>query len=213
VIAVDPGHDGGNGSHPAQIHRLVWIGNRWKGCDFVGTTTRSGYPEHRFNFSVALRVKARLETLGATVYLTRTNDRGVGPCINQRGRFGAKVHATLTVSIHGDGSATTNHGFFVMKPGLVRGYTDDIRVRSAALAIAIRSGLISAGLHVANYYAKNGIVTRTDLGTLNMSDVPTVMVELGNMKSSVDARMMMSAAGRDRYATGLVSGIRNFLRR
>lgn len=213
VIAVDPGHDGGNASHIAAINRLVWIGNRWKACDTVGTTTRSGFPEHRFTFAVALRVKARLESLGATVYLTRTTDTGYGPCIDVRGRFGAKVHAQLTISIHGDGAFTSDHGFFVMKPGLVVGYTDDIRARSAGLATSVRAGLVAAGLHVANYYATNGIISRTDLGTLNMSNVPVVMVELGNMKNSVDASLMTSTTGRDRYAAGLVGGIRRYLGR
>lgn len=211
VIAVDPGHNGGSAAHMSVINRLVWIGNRWKACNTVGTSTVSGYPEHRFTFAVALRVKARLEALGATVYLTRTSDIGVGPCIDVRGKFGAKVHARLTVSIHGDGSSSSHRGFFVMKPGYVRGYTDDILTRSATLAIAVRRGLLSVGLPIANYYATNGIISRTDLGGLNMSDVPAVMVELGNMKNSGDATRMKSISGRDRYAAGLVAGIRVYL--
>ncbi len=211
VIAVDPGHDGGNAAHAAQIRRLVWIGNRWKACDTVGTSTVSGYPEHRFTFLVAQRVKARLEALGARVYLTRTSDTGYGPCINVRGQFGARVHAQLSVSIHGDGSSSTHRGFFVMKPGYVRGYTDDILTRSARLAVAVRKGLLSAGLPIANYYATNGIISRTDIGGFNMSNVPVVMVELGNMKNGGDATRMKSATGRDRYAAGLVAGIRYYL--
>jgi N-acetylmuramoyl-L-alanine amidase len=211
VIAVDPGHNGGSAAHMSIIDRLVWIGNRWKACNTVGTSTVSGYPEHRFTFAVALGVKARLEALGATVYLTRTTDTGVGPCVDVRGRFGAKVHAQLTVSIHGDGSSSTHRGFFVMKPGYVRGYTDDILAKSGTLAVAVRKGLLSVGLPVANYYATNGIVSRTDMGGLNMSDVPVVMVELGNMKNSGDATRMKSVSGRDRYAAGLVAGIRAYL--
>lgn len=211
VIAVDPGHNGGSAAHMSVINRLVWIGNRWKACNTVGTTTVSGYPEHRFDFAVALRVKARLEALGATVNLTRTSDTGVGPCIDVRGKFGATVHAQLTVSIHGDGSSSSHRGFFVMKPGFVRGYTDDILARSGTLAIAVRKGLLSVGLPMANYYATNGIVSRIDLGTLNMSNVPAVMVELGNMKNSGDATRMKSTTGRDRYAAGLVAGIRFYL--
>jgi N-acetylmuramoyl-L-alanine amidase len=44
-----------------------------------------------------------------------------------------------------------------------------------------------------------------------MSDVPVVMVELGNMKNSADASRMTSTTGRDRYAAGLVDGIRFYL--
>ena len=54
---------------------------------------------------------------------------------------------------------------------------------------------------------------RTDLGTFNLSNVPVVMVETGNMKNASDAARMKSAAGRDQYARGLVAGIRAFLGR
>jgi N-acetylmuramoyl-L-alanine amidase len=213
VIAVDPGHNGGNASHIREISRKVWTGTGWRACSTVGTTTVSGYPEHSFNWSVAVRLKARLVALGATVYLTRTSDVGVGPCVDVRGRFGTKMHADLTVAIHADGSASSHRGFYVMRPGLVRGYTDDIYSRSATLATAVRAGLLKAGLPVANYYATNGIRTRTDFATFNLSDIPTVMVELGNMKNAGDASRMRSTAGRDRYAAGLVAGIRIFLHR
>ena len=213
VIAIDPGHNGGNAAHARQISRLIWSGTRWRPCATVGTTTGDGYPEHRFNFAVALRVKARLQALGATVYLTRPSNTGVGPCADARGRFGTKVQAQLTVAIHADGSGSSHRGFYVLRPGLVRGYTDDIVGRSSALARSMRAGLSQAGLPIANYYATSGIRTRTDFATFNMSDIPTVMVELGNMKNAGDARRMKSASGRDRYAVGIVAGIRIFLDR
>jgi N-acetylmuramoyl-L-alanine amidase len=213
VIALDPGHNGGNASHSAEISKQVWIGNGYKPCNQVGTGTTSGYPEHAFTFDLALRVKASLESFGAKVYLTRTTDTGVGPCVDVRGRFGESVHADLAVSIHGDGSSSGNRGFFVMRPGLVTGYTDDILARSKVLATRMRDGLQDAGLPVANYYATNGLVTRTNLGTLNWSDVPIVMIELGNMKNASDASRMTSKIGRTQYANGIVFGIRAFLGR
>jgi N-acetylmuramoyl-L-alanine amidase len=211
VIAVDPGHNGGNASHPAYINRRVFIGNGWKACNTAGTATPGGYAEHRFNFAVALRVKARLQALGATVYLTRSSDTGVGPCVDVRGKFGAKVHATLMVSIHGNGAPSADHGFFVMRPGLVPGYTNDILAASSRLATAVKAGLLGAHVPIANYYTPTGIKTRTDFGGFNMSDVPVVMLELGNMKNAGDARRMTSAAGRDVYAAGIAAGIRRYL--
>ena len=213
VIALDPGHNGGNASHASQIAEPVWIGTAWKPCNKVGTSTNSGYSEHAFNFDVALRVKASLEFFGATVYMTRTTDTGVGPCIDVRGGFGAKVGAALTVSIHADGAASSNHGFFVMKPGNVKGWTDDIVGPSGIRATKMRDGLVDAGLSVANYYATNGIKTRTDLGTLNCSDVPVVELELGNMKNAGDAGRMTSRQGRTQYSNGIVNGIRLYLGR
>ena len=213
VIALDPGHNGGNASHASQIAVPVWIGTAWKPCNKVGTSTSSGYPEHAFTFDVALRAKATLEYFGATVYLTRTTDTGVGPCIDVRGRFGESVGARLTVSIHADGAPAANHGFFVMKPGVVAGWTDDIATESSVLAVAMREGLKDAELAVANYYATNGLKTRTDLGTLNWSDVPVVELELGNMKNAGDAARMSSRPGRTQYANGIVNGIRRYLGR
>jgi N-acetylmuramoyl-L-alanine amidase len=213
TIAIDPGHNGGNATHVAQISRLVWSGIAWKPCNTVGTRTASGYAEHRFNFVIALRVKASLEALGAVVHLTRTTDTGVGPCVDVRGRFGADVGADLTVSIHANGSASSHRGFFVMRPGLVDGYTDDIVAGSRRLASSLRAGLLAAGVPIANYYTTTGIKVRRDLATFNLSDVPVVMVELGNMRNAGDARRMTSITGRTRYAAGITEGIRRYLGR
>jgi N-acetylmuramoyl-L-alanine amidase len=213
VIALDPGHNGGNAAHATEIAKRVWIGNGYKPCNSVGTSTLTGYPEHAFNFDVVKRVKASLESFGATVFLTRTTDTGVGPCVDVRGKFGELVHADFAVSIHGDGAGSANRGFFVMQPGLVTGYTDDIVAESAVLAKAMRNGLADTGLTVANYYATNGLKTRTDLGTLNWSDVPIVMIELGNMKNATDAGRMTTRSGRTLYANGIVFGIRRYLGR
>jgi N-acetylmuramoyl-L-alanine amidase len=213
VIALDPGHNGGNAAHAAEIATPVWIGTGWKPCNKVGTHTNSGYSEHAFTFDVALRAKHGLESLGATVFLTRTTDTGVGPCINVRGQFGKKVGAVVEVSIHADGAVSSGHGFFVMKPGKVVGWTDDIYTSSGVLAVAMREGLKQAGLSIANYYATNGLKTRTDLGTLNCSNVPVVEIEMGNMKNAGDASRMMTRSGRQVYANGVIFGIRRYLGR
>jgi N-acetylmuramoyl-L-alanine amidase len=213
VIALDPGHNGGNAAHASEIAEPVWIGTMWKPCNKVGTSTTAGYAEHAFTFDVAQRVKGSLEYFGATVFLTRTTDTGVGPCIDVRGRFGESVGADVTVSIHADGATASSHGFFVMKPGYVAGWTDDIYTASGVLAVAMREGLKDAGLTIANYYATNGLKTRTDLGTLNWSDVPVVEIELGNMKNTTDATRMSTRKGRTQYANGIVSGIRRYFGR
>ena len=58
-----------------------------------------------------------------------------------------------------------------------------------------------------------GLDIRSDLGTLNMSDVPVAMIEIGNMRNAGDARRMTSVKGRARYANAIVQGIRTYLRR
>jgi N-acetylmuramoyl-L-alanine amidase len=65
---------------------------------------------------------------------------------------------------------------------------------------------------VANYIAGgDGLDFRSDLGTLNLSNIPTVMVELGNMRNPRDAHRMTSRSGRATYARGLALAVRRFL--
>ena len=57
-------------------------------------------------------------------------------------------------------------------PGVLPGYTDDIVEESRRAAVAVRDALVGAGLSPANYIGADGLDERTDLGTLNRSDVP-----------------------------------------
>ena len=214
VVAIDPGHQLGNGRFPAQVGRQVWAG-LWKACNSTGTATNGGFPEATFTWRVSGALATRLRALGATVRMTRTtNSRDAwGPCVTTRGRFGARVGADLQVSVHGDGAARSTHGFFVIRPGVRLGYTDDIAGRSRTLALRVRAGLVGAGFSPSTAYDGDGLDTRRDLGTLNMADVPTVMVELGNMGHPGDARCMTSRSCRARYADGLAAGVRGYLAR
>ncbi|MCY7372264.1 MAG: N-acetylmuramoyl-L-alanine amidase [Spirochaetaceae bacterium] len=214
VVAIDPGHQLGNSRFPAQVDRRVWVG-LWKPCNSTGTATNGGFPEATFTWWVSRRLAVRLEALGATVRMTRTtNSRDDwGPCVDARGRFGAEVGADLEVSVHGDGAAAGTHGFFVIRPGARPGYTDDIAGRSSVLAGHVRAGLLGVGFGASTAYGGDGLDTRRDLGTLTMADVPTVMVELGNMRNAGDARCMTSASCRDRYARGLADGVLAYLSR
>jgi N-acetylmuramoyl-L-alanine amidase len=220
VVYIDPGHQLGNATHPAQVSQPVDAGGFTKPCNTTGTSTNSGYPEATFAWQVALRVRRILRHQGAVVRLTRhTNSLDDwGPCVDARGRAGNPGRpgptADAKLSIHGDGTyAAGAHGFHVIRPGHLRGYTNDIFDSSRALARRVRNKLVARGFAVSTYAGRHGIDVRTDLGTLNLSDVPTVMAELGNMRNAGDARRMKSAHGRHKYARALVAGITAFLLR
>src|ERR1019366_7201512 len=72
VIAIDPGHDGGNYAHASYINHLVWNGRAKETCDTTGTATDAGYTEALFNWNVAINLESDLRRLGATVVLTRS---------------------------------------------------------------------------------------------------------------------------------------------
>lgn len=216
TIVIDPGHQLGNHNFPTRINALVDAGGQRKPCNTTGTATDGGYPEATFTWQVARRVTARLRSLGAKVVLTRTSNsqRRWGPCVDVRGRAGNRIKADLKLSIHADGSLSVGaRGFHVIAPQRTAAQTPRTAARSLRLAKQLRTALRGERLPVANYIAGgDGLDVRGDLGTLNLSTVPVAMVELGNMRSAIDAKRMTGKAGRERYARALVRAIRSHLR-
>jgi N-acetylmuramoyl-L-alanine amidase len=80
------------------------------------------------------------------------------------------------------------------------------------LARHVKAGLVRAGVPVSNAYGGDGYDVRSDLGTLNWSNVPIVMVELANMRNASDARHITSPRYRRHgFARGLRIGISTFV--
>jgi N-acetylmuramoyl-L-alanine amidase len=216
TIALDPGHQLGNHNFPRQINALVPAGGFRKPCNTTGTATNTGVAEATVNMLLARAVTRRLRALGAHVRLTRlTNSQHRwGPCVDTRGRFGKRVGAKLMVSLHADGAASSAHGFHVIAPTRRSPWTTDIAGRSLRLAKALRAGLTHAGVPRSTYVGGGtALDVRSDLGTLNESDVPIAMIEIGNMRNAGDAHRMTTHAGRARYARAVVRGIRAYLHR
>lgn len=213
VVALDPGHNRGNFQHLAEINEPLFVG-LWKTCNTTGTATDSGYLEADYNWDVVLRLKGLLEDAGATVFLTRdsNSDESWGPCIDKRARFGAKVGAEVMVSVHADGGPDSGYGHYVIAPGGKVGYSDDIAQQSRVLADSLLVGLEAVGLPKSTY-ASRSILISDDYGTLNLADVPTVIVETLNMRNASDAAIAESANGRSQVAEGLFAGIVDYFTR
>jgi len=210
VVVIDPGHNGGNIDHLGQVTRLVDAGNgERKPCNEIGAQTATGYAEHAFTWDVALRLRSLLAARGLDVRLTRSSDRGVGPCVDVRGRLGNVVKADAVVSVHADGGPTSGTGFHVIEAARPAGD----KAASTALALAVRKAMLAgSGLRYATYIAGgDGLDVRDDLAGLTLSGRPTVMVEAGNMANRADAALQASAAGRQRVAAALATGILAFL--
>ena len=204
TIAIDPGHNGANWSHAAAIGRLVDAGGFRKACDTTGTSTDGGYSEAAYAFDVALRLAAILRRDGAHVVLTRRGNDGVGPCIDERAAIGNRAHADAAISIHADGGPPDGRGFEVIyRPRAPASYR---------LALAIRQAFAAGtGEPYATYVGRDGLDVRTDLGGLNLSTVPKVLVETANMRNATDARRLGSGAYREREAAALARGLERFL--
>ncbi|MBC7274715.1 MAG: N-acetylmuramoyl-L-alanine amidase [Streptomyces sp.] len=217
VVVIDPGHNPGNFQHTSEINRTVDIGTGRKECDTTGTSTNDGYIEARFTLDVSRRLRELLQAQGATVELTQDEDRAFGPCIDERARIGNAAKADAVVSVHADGSGAGNRGFHVILPAAVsQGAADtrDIVAPSRELGERIAGSLVRVTGSAPSNYVGNGtgLVTRGDLGGLNLSTVPKVFIECGNMRDTKDAALLTSGAWRQKAAQGISEGIVSFLR-
>lgn len=217
TVVIDPGHNPRNRDHTAEISRQVDVGNGHKECDTTGTATNSGYAEALFTLDVSHRMRDLLEEQGARVVLTYDGDRPYGPCVDERARIGNKAEADAVVSVHADGSAAGNRGFHVLLPGRVRAGaadTTDIVGPSRDLGTRIAGLFVRAtGSAPSNYIGGHtGLDTREDLGGLNLSTVPKVFIECGNMRDPKDAALLTSGAWRQKAAQGIADGITSYLK-
>ncbi|MFF0672248.1 N-acetylmuramoyl-L-alanine amidase [Streptomyces tendae] len=217
VVVIDPGHNPANFQHATEINRKVNVGTHWKECDTTGTATNAGWPEAKFTLDVAHRLRDLLEKQGATVKLTQDGDRSFGPCVDERARIGNEAKADAAISIHADGSGAGNRGFHVIMPGAVHDGAADTRAvvePSAELGKRVAGSFVRVtGTAPSNYLGDGtGLVTRTDLGGLNLSTVPKVFIECGNMRDSTDAALLTSGSWRQKAAEGMSEGIVSFLR-
>jgi N-acetylmuramoyl-L-alanine amidase len=212
VVVLDPGHNGRNSRNRAAIDRQVPDGRGGtKPCNTTGTQTNAGYPEHAFTFDVASRVAQQLTAAGVRVVMTRPDDDGVGPCVDERGRAGDSAGAAAVVAIHADGAAARGAGFHVA-------YSDPPlnpaqEAPAHELSMALRDAMRTAGFPDSNYIGRDGLSPRSDLAGLNLATRPTALVECANMRNPGEAALVTSPEGRARYATALAQGVLAYLHR
>jgi len=212
IVGIDPGHNGGNFTDPDAIARQIWNGAEWENCDTTGTTTDAGYTEAQFNFNVALDLRADLVRDGARVVMTRTSNTGVGPCVNRRAEIINDAHADVAVDIHADGAAPSGRGFTVLEPVAV-GPNDAVIAASQRFGSDVRQAMLAGtAMPESNYEGSAGIMPRDDLAGLNLTTVPKVLIECGNMRNATDAGLLVTARFQQQVASALAAAIVTFLR-
>jgi len=211
VVGIDPGHNGGNFTDPGYINQLIWNGREQETCDTAGTETASGYTEALFNFHVASHLRDSLVAAGATVVMTRKTNSGVGPCVNHRAQIINAAHADVAIDIHADGGPSWGRGFSVLEP-VADGPNDKVIRDSIRFGATVRSALLaSTRMPLSDYYGHDGVVFRNDLAGLNLTTVPKVLVECGNMPNPTDAALLASRSFQREISDAFTSAIVSFL--
>jgi N-acetylmuramoyl-L-alanine amidase len=207
VVFIDPGH---NGSNDGSINRQVPTGRGGtKDCQTTGTASNAGYMEHTFTWDTALRVRAALNALGVRTAMSRGNDTGLGPCVDARAEMANSLRPNAILSIHADGGPPSGRGFHVnySAPPLNQAQAGP----AVQFARIMRDQLQASGIPPSNYIGQDGLYGRSDLAGLNLAQYPSILVECGNMKNPVDAALLESPEGRQKYAEALVRGVAGFL--
>jgi len=205
TIGVDPGHNGLNYENPQIIGAQVWNGREYEDCNTTGTETDSGFTEAQFNWNVGQYLTTDLQAAGAKVVLTRSSNDGVGPCVNVRAQI---LNTTdLGIAIHADGGPPTGRGFAVLEP-VADGTNNSVIGPSAAFATDVRNTFAAVtGMPTSTYDGVDGVQPRDDLAGENLTTVPYVLIECGNMRNATDAALLVTTAFQQQAASALEQAI------
>ncbi len=213
VVGIDPGHNGRNYADPAFINHLIWNGREEETCDTTGTATDGGYSEARFNWNVARYLSADLRAAGAKVVLTRRSNDGVGPCVTTRSQIINRAHANVAVDIHGDGGPPGGRGFAILEP-VADGPNNRVIAASKAFGRELRQRYLAVThMPESTYDGTDGIAYRDDLAGLNLTRVPKVLIECGNMRNATDAALLVRPSFQRLAAKAFADAITQFLTR
>ena len=193
------------------MNQTVFNGTGPETCDTTGTATDGGYTEAQFNFDVASLLEADLEAEGATVVLTRPDNGGIGPCVTTRAAIINASQADVAVDIHADGGPPGGRGFTVLEP-VADGPNDAVVGSSAAFASTLRDAFAAGTpMPVSTYDGVAGLQPRSDLAGLNLTTVPKVLIECGNMRNATDAALLVAPAFQQAAAAAMARAVTAFL--
>ncbi len=211
IIGIDPGHNGLNRTDPAYLNHKVWNGREWEDCDTTGTETAGGYTEARFNWNVAMYLRAILLKDGAKVVLTRKDNHGLGPCVNTRARILDRAHADVSIDIHADYAPSSGRGFTVLEP-VADGPNDKVIRSSLRFGRDVHAAMRGrTKMPVSDYYGHDGYIRRDDLAGLNLTTMPKILIECGNMNNGRDAALLVRPSVQRSIARALAAAIIRYL--
>ncbi|MCZ0914205.1 N-acetylmuramoyl-L-alanine amidase [Gordonia amicalis] len=218
TIFLDPGHQASAAGRSLSAQVSDGRGGK-KDCQTTGATGVNGAKEHTVNWQITQLVKAGLESQGARVVLSRPDDLGWGGCVDERAAAASRSGAAVAVSLHADstsrGADGAKKGFHMIVPSLPIPDATVNRVQSGEgrkASTVMRDSFLAAGFPSANYAGvNNGIQTRPDIAAVNLTKVPAVFIEMGNLSNPAEAAALAGRDGQLKYATAITDGILKYV--
>ena len=198
VICLDPGH--GVTDAVAQ-EALSPLSDKAKPA-YASGASGAQITEEALNLQVALRLRDKLESMGASVILTREASEATVSNI-ERARIANDAGADCCIRIHADGVDDPSvYGVSVLIPSGPLLGTPSIAEPSAAL------GQRMADAVAAQTGAKNrGVTARQDLTGFNWSEVPCVLLEMGFLTNAAEEANLIDPAYQDSIALGVAQAV------
>jgi N-acetylmuramoyl-L-alanine amidase len=206
TIGLDPGH---------QAHANNELEPNAPGSSVMKKKVSSGtqgrftrVPEYVVNLQVGLKLRDRLEELGATVIMTRTtHDVNISNAERAQMMNAAGVDCWLRIHVNGNSNTSVN-GIGVYAPAKGTMNTNDagVQQRSVVLAQTLLEPVIAA-----TGAKNNGVPLQTNSTGFNWSSVPVCNVEMGYMSNEREDRLIVTDSYQDKIVDGLVQGFLNFL--
>ena len=200
IIGLNPGHQTrGDTTQVPLAPGSSKTGNKiGEGCTGVKTRAR----EYEVNLAIGLMLRDRLEAEGATVVITRTsNDVYITNIDRAKMLNEAGVH--LALQLHCNSSATHNPN--AKGIALYVKHDDQPSYRAAEVMIdqmVAHTGAVNAGIKKSNSYM-----------SLNWSETPTILVEMGYMSNPEEDVLLSTPSYQAKLVEGMYEGIARYFGR
>jgi N-acetylmuramoyl-L-alanine amidase len=213
VIGLDPGHQAKANSDPEPVSPGSSETKKKVSSGTQGRFTRVA--EYVVNLQVALKLKSKLEALGAAVIMTReTNDENVDISNAERAGMMNDKGVDCWLRIHANGN--DNPGVYGMetlvpKEGCLNTPDASVYDASVRLGQALQSAAFAAAAAGSDFVTKDlGLSYRGDQAGFNWSSRPVCNIEMGYMTNESDDKHLVSDDYQERIAQGLANGFVSF---
>jgi len=180
-ILLDPGH-----------------GGKDPGC-----ISFSGKYEKNVNLTVATKLKEKLETLGATVYMTRTDDTYINN--TERGRMADKLGADILFSIHHNSLGSDKSDYFGLST-----YYNTINFKDTKYGYDLAEAIYLNAITLNGVY-KDGIYDR-NYEVLRETNTPAALIEIGFMSNPQEEQNVHNDSFQNLMAEKLSNGIIDYFK-
>ena len=205
VVCLDAGH-GGAGISTKEDNDPD--GTSQKTAQSTGTESAGGLLEKDVNLAVTLATGKLLEEAGIKVVYTRTTDEAVSNV--RRAQIANESSADIFVRIHCDGDDNTSRrGCYCYCISSGNKWQSTNYQSSHKLCESVLSAFSAkTGMPVDKSF-EGGIFEDDGLTASNWANMPTALIEMGNMRNSADEEIQKNSV--DLMAQGIAEGILQYL--